>query len=109
MAYTSGDTILASHYNGFAGDFNAQWGTGSGDQGWGQSNTVATVSIGDTVTATQWATLLARIVSAAAHEGSSITSITSPSAGDIVSAFAALAGNITTVTAAPARYTADTG
>ena len=106
MAYTSGDTILATHFNTFVGDYNAQWGTGSGDQGWGQTNTLSTVSAGDTVTATQWSTLLARIVSGSNHTGTSITGISSPSAGDSISAFAALAANITAVIAAPSRYTA---
>ena len=97
MAYTSGDTILATHYNSFRGDFNTNWGVGSGDQGSGQSNTISAVSAGDTVTATQWSTLLARISSAALHQGTSLTSITSPNAGDTISAFAALAGNITSI------------
>jgi len=94
MAYTSGDTILATHFNSFRGDFNTNWGTGSSDQGYGQSNTIAAVSAGDTVTATQWSTLLARCTSAATHQGTSLTNITSPSAGDTISAFAALAANV---------------
>ena len=93
MAYTSGDTILAAHYNSFVSDFNTNWGTGSGDQGYGQSNTLSSVSAGDTVTATQWSTLLARETSAAAHQGTTLTSITSPNAGDTISAFTALAAN----------------
>ena len=93
MAYTSGDTILATHYNSFVSDFNTNWGTGSGDQGYGQSNTLSAVSAGDTVTATQWSTLLARESSAAAHQGTSLTSISSPSAGDTITAFTALAAN----------------
>jgi len=93
MAYTSGDTILATHYNSFVSDFNTNWGTGDGDQGYGQSTTLASVSAGDTVTATQWSTLLARETSAATHQGTSLTSITSPSAGDTISAFTALAAN----------------
>ena len=107
MAYTSGDTILATHFNSFRGDFNTNWGVGSGDQGYGQSNTISAVSAGDTVTATQWSTLLARISSAALHQGTSLTSITSPSAGDTISAFAALAANITSVNTN--RLNIDTG
>ena len=94
MAYTSGDTILATHYNSFVGDFNTNWGTGSGDQGYGQSNTLSTVSAGDAVTATQWSTLLARCTTAATHQGTSLTGISSPSAGDTISAFTALAANV---------------
>ena len=97
MAYSSGDLILDDHYNGFASDTNDVWGSGSGDYGYGQSNTVSSVSAGSTITATQWATLLSRITSAANHQGSSITSISSPSAGNTISAYTALSGNITTI------------
>ena len=98
MAYTSGDTILDDHYNDFATSVNALWGSGSGDKGYGQSTTVSSVSAGSTITASQWSTLLARISSMASHQGSSITSITSPSAGDTIAAYTALSGNITTIT-----------
>ena len=97
MAYSSGDLILDDHYNGFATDVNTVWGTGSGLAGYGQSNTVGSVSAGTVVSATQWATLLSRITSAASHQGSSITSISGPSAGNTISAYTALSGNITTI------------
>ena len=98
MAYTSGDTILDDHYNGFATSVNSVWGTGSGDSGYGQTSTVSAVAAGNTVTAAQWTTLLARISSMASHQGSSITAISNPSAGTTISAFAAISTNITTVT-----------
>lgn len=98
MAYSSGDTILDDHYNDFATSVNAVWGSGSGDSGYGQTNTVAAISTSDTVQASQWTTLLARITSAASHQNSSITSITNPSAGDTISAFTALSTNIATIT-----------
>ena len=98
MAYTSGDTILDNHYNDFATSVNAIWGSGSGDSGYGQTNTVSSVSAGTTVTASQWSTLLARITSMANHQSSSITSISNPSAGDTISAYTALSGNISTIT-----------
>ncbi len=98
MAYTTGDTILDDHYNGFATSVNAVWGTGSGDAGYGQGTTVSAVSAGTTVTAAQWTTLLARISSAASHQSSSITAISNPSAGNTISAFTALSTNIATIT-----------
>ena len=98
MAYSAGSTILDDDYNGFAGDVNSTWGTGSGDEGYGQTNTISTVSAGTTITATQWTTLLARITSAASHQGTSITSITNPVAGNTIEAYAALSSNITAVT-----------
>ncbi len=98
MAYSAGSTILDDDYNGFAGDVNSTWGTGSGDEGYGQTNTISTVSAGTTITATQWTTLLARISSAASHQGTSITSITNPVAGNTIEAYAALSTNISAVT-----------
>ena len=98
MAYTSGDVILDDHYNDFATSVNAIWGGGSGDAGYGETSTVAAVSAGATITATQWATLLSRITSMANHQGSSITSITNPSAGNTISAYTALSTNIATIT-----------
>ena len=97
MAYATGDTILDTHYNDFATSVNTLWGTGSGDDGYGNATTVATVSDGTTITASQWTTLLARITSMASHQGSSITSISNPSAGDTIEAYTALATNITTI------------
>jgi len=98
MAYTTGDTILDDHYNDFATSVNAVWGSGSGDAGYGQTSTVSAVSAGTTVTAAQWTTLLARISSAASHQSSSITAISNPTAGSTISAYAALSGNISTIT-----------
>lgn len=100
MAYVSGDLILDAHYNGFKDSVNAVWGAGSfaGATGYGQGTTLSAVAVGDTVSATQWSTLLARISSAASHQGTSITAITAPVAGDTISAYTALSGNITAIT-----------
>jgi hypothetical protein len=98
MAYTTGDTILDDHYNGFATSVNAIWGSGSGDSGYGQGTTVSAVSAGTTITAAQWTTLLSRITSMASHQSSSITAISNPSAGGTISAFTALSTNIATIT-----------
>jgi|TARA_B100001094_G_scaffold276561_1_gene284827 hypothetical protein len=100
MAYTSGDTILDDHYNDFATSVNAIWGAGTGDAGYGQSTTVSSVSAGATITAAQWATLLSRMTSIGSHQGTSITSISNPSAGDTIAAYTALASNIATLTTA---------
>lgn len=109
MAYSSGSVILDDDYNIFAtgnaagtGDndtanINTVWGSGSGEKGYGQSDTVSAVSAGSTITATQWATLLNRISSAASHQGTTITSITNPVAGDTISAYAALSTNVTAI------------
>jgi len=97
MAYTSGDTILDDHYNGFATSVNALWGTGTGDRGYGEPSTVSAVTTSTTITAAQWTTLLARMNSLANHQNSSITAISNPSAGSTISAFTALSTNIGTL------------
>jgi hypothetical protein len=108
MAYTSGDTILDDHYNIFVqggasavdhntANVNTVWGSGTGDKGYGQSGTLATVSAGSTITATQWVNLLNRVSSLANHQGTTITSISNPTTGDTISAYTALSGNISSV------------
>ena len=108
MTYSTGNTIIDDDYNIFAtgnaagsGDnnvanINTVWGSGTGDKGYGQTNTLSAVSAGATVQATSWANLIARNTSLANHQGSSITSITQPSAGNTIEAYAALSTNITT-------------
>ena len=111
MAYSTGSVILDDDYNIFAtgnaagtGDnnvanVNTVWGVGNGDKGYGQTTlpVLSAVTAGQTVTATQWSTMLSRISSAATHQSSSITPITAPVAGDTISAYAALSTNITTI------------
>jgi hypothetical protein len=86
---------IATDYNGFAdttagGNVNVIWGTGTSDAGYGQSTTLATVSAGGTVTATQWAGLVNRISSIASHQGTTITSRTAPVAGNVIAVLAAV-------------------
>lgn len=104
MAYTSGDTIEATHYNGFVASVNALWGTGTSNRGIGQTTTVSTVSATNTITATQWSTLLDRIRSLSDHYGqdASITvdTVTNPTAGDTISALATVATDIGTIDSA---------
>lgn len=103
MAYQTGDTILDDHYNGFSNDnspnnINKIWGTGSGDYGYGQTNTISTVSAGATVTATQWNTVLDRMQSIANHQNSSITSGAGTlSGGDPIQAILSISTDITTI------------
>jgi hypothetical protein len=108
MAYASGDTILDDHYNIFVqggasavdhntANVNSVWGTGTGDKGYGQSGTLATVSAGSTITATQWVNLLNRATTLANHQGTSLTAISNPTTGDTISAYTALSSNISSV------------
>jgi hypothetical protein len=107
MAYTAGNTILDDHYNIFAtgnadgstnhavANINTIWGTGTGDKGYGQSSTLSSVSAGGNVTATQWTDLFSRLTSIANHQGTSITALTNPSAGNTIDAKANLSANLT--------------
>lgn len=104
MAYQASDIILDSHYNGFVSDVNDVWGTGTGDYGYGQSSVLSTVTAGNTITATQWATLLARTSSSASHQGTAITAITSPVTTDPIEAYTALSGNITAIRSGRLSY-----
>ena len=103
MAYQTGDTILDDHYNGFANDnspnnINKIWGTGNGQYGYGQTNTISTVSVGATVTAAQWNTVLDRMQSIKNHQGSSITTGAGTlSGGDPIAAILSISTDITTL------------
>ena len=108
MAYQTGDTILDDEYNNFAtgsiggsatdsANVNNLWGTGSGDRGYGQTTTVSAVSAGSNVTATQWSTLLSRITTLGSQQGTSLTGMTSPSAGDEIAVIGAISANLTSL------------
>ena len=107
MTYSVGGLIQAADYNGFVGptasggtsnaNLNDIWNVGSGDKGWGQtvvSNPVA----GNTVTATQWATLVNNLATAGSQTGTTLTSRSAPTAGTTISILAALNTDLTNVT-----------
>ena len=109
MAYIIGDDILDDEYNIFAtggadgtpnhtvDNINTVWGSGTGDKGYGQTSTLAAVSAGGNVTATQWATMLDRMDSMEAHQGSTITNPANPTVGVDIEVFTALSTDITTL------------
>ena len=103
MTYSVGGLIQATDYNGFASttsgaNVNNVWGVGSTDTGYGQSTTLATVSAGGTVTATQWASLVNRISSMASHQGTTITARSAPVAGNLIQVLAAVNTDLTNIT-----------
>jgi hypothetical protein len=101
MTYVSGGLIQAADYNGFANDsannINAVWGTGTGDKGWGQT-AISNVAVAATVTATQWATLVANLATSGSQTSSTLTSRTQPVAGNIIAVLANVATDINTIT-----------
>jgi hypothetical protein len=101
MTYVSGGIIQAADYNGFANDSSNNlgniWGVGAGDKGWGQTP-ISNVAVGATVTATQWATLVANLATSGSQTGSTLTSRTQPQAGNVIAPLANVALDINTIT-----------
>jgi hypothetical protein len=112
MTYSFGSVILHDDYNIFAtgnangtanhgvANINTVWGVGTGNKGYGQTTLpiLTAVNAGsDVVTATQWSTLLNRILSASNHQSTTITPITNPTAQQTISAYSALSTNVTSV------------
>jgi len=94
MTYSSGSLILATDYNGFVSttvgaNVNATWNTTYGQ------TALSTVSTGGTVSATQWASLVNTISSMAAHQPTTITARSAPTAGTTISVLAAVNTDIT--------------
>lgn len=108
MTYSSGGLIQAVDYNTFAqggasvdnntANINTIWGTGTGDKGYGQSTTLSAVSGSSTqtVTATQWATLLSRLNSILTHQSGSGSGITLPTTGATISYLSSLSSSVST-------------
>lgn len=104
MTYASGGLIQATDYNGFAGgalganvsgQINTVWATGQGNAGYGQT-AVSNVSVGTTVTAAQWASLINAVNGARDHQTNGVFSnITVPTAGTTISFLSTLSGALT--------------
>lgn len=120
MSYTVGGLIEATDYNGFVSttpgaNVNATWGTGVTSAGYGQTP-LNTVSVGATVTATAWASLVNTIAAMANHQGTTITARTAPVTGNTISVLSAVNTDITNcynnrgnAVARGAQYTTITG
>ena len=100
MSYISGGLIEASDYNGFTTDastgLNRFWSTGSTTSGWGQT-AVSAVSVGATVTATNWATLVNTLSSAGSHTNTAITSRSAPTTGTLIQILSNVSTDITNI------------
>ena len=98
MAYSVGNVIQATDFNGFvstnSANINGQWGTGSAGFGWGQT-AISTVSPAGTVTATNWSSLVNTLTAMGGQTGTALTSRSAPTAGSIVSILANVNTDIT--------------
>jgi hypothetical protein len=92
MTYALGGLIQASDYNGFATNAGAVWTTLYGQPA------IASVTVGQTVTAQQWNSIYTAISNAAQHQGTTITSITPAGVGGAVKYYPQLPTNITEIT-----------
>jgi len=93
MTYSVGGLIQATDYNGFVSttsgaNINATWNSTYGQ------TALSTVSAGGTVTATQWAGLNNTLTSLGNHQATTLTSRTSPSAGNTIAILSNLGTDI---------------
>ena len=103
MTYVAQGLIQATDYNGFANNtaganVNDIWGPGTGDSGYGQPSTLATVVATAEVAAPAWSNLNNRITSLSNQQGTAITSRTNPVAGDTITILANLNTDLTNLT-----------
>jgi hypothetical protein len=89
----SGDFILASDYNAIRNKIIRVLGTGDGSHGYGQSIQSSPVSVGNTVTKTQWDLLRFDIYNALFHQTGSVPSISSATVGSVITFSAASPNN----------------
>jgi hypothetical protein len=98
MAYEVGGLIEATDYNNLlnaSNKFNTVWSTGTGDAGYGQT-VITTKTAGDTVSATEWASLVNKVNIVSTHQVGTATGDVAPVAGDVVAFLASLETSIDT-------------
>ena len=108
MAYVAGDLIKDDEFNAFVANssspfgFNHFAGVGATVYGLGQAIIPSVVAGDNTITASQWNTLLAGIDNVANHTNDSMTARTQVTAGDTVAIKAAVAADLATLAASVA-------
>jgi len=115
MTYSVSGLIQASDYNGFtgasaanvSGQLNTVLGVGKGNAGYGQTAVSNVAATTDTVTATQWTTLVNGVNTVRKHQsGAGFTNIGTYSAGTTINATNNISGNLTTAYTSRLVYTA---
>jgi len=104
MTYAQYNSIEASDFNNLIGNnpgnaanaLNTVWAIGNNNAGYGQT-AVSNVAIGNTVGNLEWDSLINNTANAAAHQGSTITSVTAPSTGNTIAYISAVTNNLTTI------------
>lgn len=103
MTYSSGGLIQASDFNALVGSspsstantINTIWGIGNGNKGYGQT-AVAQVGVGNTVTATQWATAINTLNNIYAHQSNTSSGLSAPTAGSVITYLSTFQSSINT-------------
>ncbi len=90
------DTLVGATNDTAANKLNTLWGVGYGSSGYGQTP-ITSVSVGNTVAASNWASLVNTQANIGAHQGTSITPVAAPSLGQSVTALTALPTNLSTL------------
>lgn len=104
MTYAQNGLVEATDYNSLVGTttsstanlFNTTWATGSVTAGYGQTP-ISQLAVGTLVTAAQWSSLTNNISNSALHQGTSITSVTTPTVGNTIAFINAMSTNLSTV------------
>jgi hypothetical protein len=104
MTYAQYGSIQATDYNTLVGGnptttintLNATWATGGTTAGYGQT-AEANVAVGDSVTAIKWANLISKTASSASHQGTSLSTVTSPVAGGSITYQGNIPTNLTSI------------
>lgn len=105
MTYAANGTFQATDFNTFVGVANSNvantinrvWSAGQGSAGYGQT-AVSNVTANSTVLGTtSWTSLVSNTANAALHQNSTITALTVPSAGNVITFFSALQTNLSTI------------
>jgi hypothetical protein len=104
MSYAQYGIISASDYNTLVGGnpvttsgaLNTVWATGGTTAGYGQTP-LANVSVGNTVAASDWANLVNKTANAATHQGTTITAVTAPVVGGVITYLSAIPTNLTSI------------
>ena len=89
-------TLVSTNPSAVANRLNTVWAIGNNNAGYGQTG-VGSVSVGNKVNHSEWDTLIGTTSNAATHQGSSITSVTQPAAGDKITYNSAIATNLVTI------------
>lgn len=107
MGYVAGETILDDEYIAFVNSSSSPFGinhimgTGSGNQGLGQT-AIGAVTAGDTITAAQWNALFTAMDNVANHTNVTLSSTAARAAGDPIAVVSALVTDLASLSTAVA-------